>query len=175
MVVLTIFTMQTTFAEGEQITLAKDSLLRKDPLRVVISSYFTLTNALSDDDEKTAAIAANQILLSITRVSSDKLSKSQKAVWIKYMDKLSYDAGRIKSATNIDQQREYFMSLSKNMFEVVKSFKTNTNDLYYQYCPMANDGKGAYWVTDIQKISNPYFGKQMAGCGSTKETINANK
>ena len=44
------------------------------------------------------------------------------------------------------------------MFAVEKAFNTNAVTLYYQFCPMANDGQGAYWVSEREKISNPYMG-----------------
>ena len=42
---------------------------------------------------------------------------------------------------------------------------------YYQFCPMANNDKGAYWFSETEEIRNPYFGDTMMGCGETKETI----
>jgi Cu(I)/Ag(I) efflux system membrane fusion protein len=42
---------------------------------------------------------------------------------------------------------------------------------YYQYCPMANRDKGAYWFSETDEIRNPYFGEDMLGCGETRETL----
>ncbi|WP_233789431.1 hypothetical protein [Sphingobacterium sp. HMA12] len=43
--------------------------------------------------------------------------------------------------------------------------------VYYQHCPMYNDGKGAHWLSKQKAIDNPYLGKSMPTCGSTVETI----
>ena len=43
--------------------------------------------------------------------------------------------------------------------------------VYYQFCPMAFDSKGAYWLSESNSIQNPYFGKKMIDCGETKETL----
>ena len=44
--------------------------------------------------------------------------------------------------------------------------------VYYQFCPMAINNKGAYWLSELKSIRNPYFGEQMMNCGETKETLN---
>jgi len=62
------------------------------------------------------------------------------------------------------------MSLSKNMYELIKVSKSET-PVYYQHCPMANDGKGANWLSKENAIKNPYYGSQMLTCGSIVETI----
>jgi len=41
--------------------------------------------------------------------------------------------------------------------------------LYRQYCPMAFQNKGAYWLSSEKKIMNPYFGDKMLHCGVVKE------
>ena len=39
------------------------------------------------------------------------------------------------------------------------------------FCPMAFDGKGAYWITESREIRNPYFGEKMLNCGEVKEKL----
>ena len=39
------------------------------------------------------------------------------------------------------------------------------------FCPMANDGKGAIWISEPQDIKNPYLGKAMPTCGTIKEEM----
>ena len=62
------------------------------------------------------------------------------------------------------------MSLSKNMYELIKVVKP-AETVYYQFCPMANDGKGANWLSKESGVKNPYYGSQMLSCGKTVETI----
>jgi Cu(I)/Ag(I) efflux system membrane fusion protein len=35
---------------------------------------------------------------------------------------------------------------------------------------MAFDNKGAFWLSEIEEIRNPYFGKEMLSCGEVIET-----
>ena len=84
--------------------------------------------------------------------------------------KLKFDAQHIKENRDPEHQRGHFMSLSKNMYELIKAAKP-AETIYYQFCPMANDGKGANWLSKESAIKNPYYGSQMLSCGSTVETI----
>ena len=43
--------------------------------------------------------------------------------------------------------------------------------VYNQYCPMADDNKGAYWLSNDKNVLNPYFGSAMLACGSVKQVI----
>jgi Cu(I)/Ag(I) efflux system membrane fusion protein len=53
----------------------------------------------------------------------------------------------------------------------VKTFGLLDDTVYYQYCPMANSDQGAYWLSEIKEIKNPYFGEEMLSCGETRETF----
>ena len=141
-----------------------------NPLATVYSDYFNLKNALAKDDGKTAQTAAQALYDDIAKVPMNKLSADQHEVWMKYEKKLSFDAEHIKGIDENKHQREHFVSLSKNMHEVMKVIKGD-KVVYYQHCPMYNKGKGANWLSLESKISNPYYGKSMSSCGSTAETI----
>ena len=39
------------------------------------------------------------------------------------------------------------------------------------HCPMANNGKGADWLSKENEVKNPYYGSMMLGCGKVTETI----
>lgn len=141
----------------------------------IMTAYLNLKNALTIDNADSAMSAAKSLYKAIDKMPMEGLSADKHKIWMQYSEKLSYDADHIKSTTDIEHQREHFVSLSKNMYAVAKAFNTNTAKIYYQFCPMANDGKGAYWVSEKEEIHNPYMGKQMPSCGSTKETVSPAK
>ena len=43
--------------------------------------------------------------------------------------------------------------------------------VYYQYCPMAFNNKGAYWLSNQSVIRNPYFGNEMLECGKVEDSV----
>ena len=76
-----------------------------------------------------------------------------------------------KNKSDIDQQRAYFATLSKDISTLIANFGT-TKHLYQDYCPMYNEGKSGYWISEMKEIKNPYYGKKMHKCGETVEKIN---
>lgn len=141
-----------------------------NPLSEVYTAYFGLKDALTKDDGNTAAAKAKELFKAIDAVKMDKLKTDEHTVWMKYMEKLSFDAEHIKGVTENEHQREHFASLSKNMHEVMKAIKPDYT-VYFDFCPMYNNNKGANWLSKESTIKNPFYGSQMLTCGSVKETI----
>jgi hypothetical protein len=80
-------------------------------------------------------------------------------------------ATKLAAAKNIEEQRLLFSAMSDQMASLVKGGQLSSGLLYLEYCPMANNNEGAYWLSNEKQIRNPYFGDAMLKCGSVKETI----
>lgn len=136
----------------------------------VITSYIDLKNTLFTGDAIAAAAKAKIFNGQIAAISTKNMPADQQGVWKNNVDKLSFDSRHISEVTAIDHQREHFASLSKNLYSVLKTFKVNSQVIYWQYCPM----KKASWLSETAAIKNPYYGKSMADCGKTTATLKAN-
>lgn len=79
-------------------------------------------------------------------------------------------AQKIAQSDNINEQRTTFQDLSAAM-ENMLSGQLSSGEVYKQFCPMAFEGKGAYWLSSSKEIRNPYYGDKMLKCGSVKDTI----
>ena len=139
-------------------------------LTAVFDNYFALKDALVKTDGATASAKAAVILTALDAVEMGKLKMEEHTVWMKIEKGLKTDAQHIKENKDTEHQREHFMSLSKSMYELITVAKP-AETVYYQFCPMANDGKGANWLSKESAIKNPYYGSQMLTCGKTIETI----
>lgn len=139
-------------------------------LTTVFDSYFLLKDALVKSDGNVASAKAKDLQTAINAVKMDKLPMNVHTIWMKVLNGVKEDAEHINATKEIAHQREHFMSLSKNMYELIKVAKP-TELVYYQFCPMANDGKGANWLSKETGVKNPYYGSQMLTCGRTVETI----
>jgi hypothetical protein len=81
------------------------------------------------------------------------------------------EASKVSSGATLDAQRLAFSSLSNEMAKLVKGAKLSSGTLYVDYCPMANNNAGAFWLSNDKAIKNPYFGDKMLTCGMVKETL----
>jgi len=139
-------------------------------LDAVFEYYFSLKDALVKSDPKSASSLAKDLLSNINTVNMNKLSIEEHAVWMKVLNDLKSNADIISTSINIEIQRNAFMDVSATIYDLLKVSKQET-PIYYQHCPMYNDGKGANWLSKENAVKNPYYGSQMLTCGKTVETI----
>ena len=136
----------------------------------VLHSYIALKDALVKTDGATASVLAKDLIASIDAVNMNELDAATHTQWMKVVNELKEDAEHITETKEISHQRDHFITLSKNLYAVIKVSKIGT-PVFYQFCPMANKGKGANWLSLENKIKNPYYGNQMLSCGRVVETI----
>ena len=137
----------------------------------MVSQYLKIKNALTNDNGKEAANAANAFVESMGKMETTSLGGDKKKTWDNIADDAKEMAEHIgKNAGKLDHQREHFDMLSKDMYDMVKAFGAGQT-LYQDFCPMYNDNKGATWLSETKEIKNPYLGTKMPTCGSVKEEI----
>ncbi|MCL1641493.1 mercury transporter [Elizabethkingia sp. HvH-WGS333] len=149
---------------------AEKSMQNMSQLSGFFDNYFSIKDALTKDNSQIASSKAADLASIIKSVQMDKLSATEHTVWMKVMNTLLSNAEGISKTKDISKQRNAFVLLSKNVYELAKVSKQNT-PVYYQHCPMFNNGKGADWLSKGSAIKNPYYGTKMSTCGSTTETI----
>ena len=91
--------------------------------------------------------------------------------WMVYVAPIESSLTEIAGSGDIEAQRKAFTTVSDNLYKSIKSFGLVGEDAYYTYCPMAFDNQGAHWLSDNDKIRNPYFGDKMLTCGHVKEKL----
>ena len=77
----------------------------------------------------------------------------------------------ITENVDVAHQRKQFQVLSDKLIAMVKNFDKVNSKLYVQFCPMADNNNGAYWLSKDEKVINPYFGEAMLRCGEVKQVI----
>jgi septum formation topological specificity factor MinE len=142
----------------------------RDELAPVIEKYFEIKNALVKTDGKSASAKAKELTAAIKNVQMDKLTAGQHTIWMAVKSGLAEDAEHISDTGDAKHQRDHFVTLSTAIYKLQKVSKTAV-PVYYQFCPMANGGKGANWLSKEKAVKNPYYGSQMLSCGKTVETI----
>lgn len=142
----------------------------QNELSVVFEKYFEIKDALVGTNGKSAAEKAKELTTAIKNVNMDKLTTEQHAVWMNVQKDLAEGAEHISGTANTELQRGHFVTLTTAIYKLQKVSKTEV-PVYYQFCPMANGGKGANWLSKEKPIKNPYYGSQMMSCGKTVEIM----
>ena len=142
----------------------------ENQLKVVFDNYFLVKDALITSNGNSTASASKKLVSAINNVKMDKLDMDVHMVWMKVVNTIQKDAENIANTKDVKIQRDHFTSLSKEIYTLIKISKYE-NPVYYQFCPMFNDGKGANWLSKENAVKNPYYGSMMLNCGKTVETI----
>lgn len=141
-------------------------------LKEVVNAYIELKNALVNDNAARADKAAAKMRQKVVAVDGSLLKGEGESAWQQHASLYSDKLAEMQHVEGLDEKRSYFSHISEIMYCTVKSFDLKEDkELYVTYCPMAFDGKGAYWIAETKEISNPYFGAKMMKCGEVKEEL----
>ncbi len=151
-----------------QISVSKDA---KQSLIPLLNSYLVLKNALVADDLSKAKSAAIKLNKDLKKISMSVFKSNSHQSWMTISSNLSKELQHVEHVKNIEELRVIFQDVSTNVISLTESFKPNESLLYVQFCPMVNNDKGAYWLSEDKKVTNPYYGQSMLTCGETKRTI----
>ncbi|RAJ79907.1 uncharacterized protein DUF3347 [Chitinophaga dinghuensis] len=144
-----------------------------DSLNQVMTAYYSLSAAMVKADTAGATVAGQALKQHV-----DSLPYIQLQMDSAHLANLSGIGGSISAElvglqgeTGIEGKRESFQMVSDMLFDLVKATGFKGHTVYRQFCPMAFDDKGAYWLSETRKITNPYFGAKMLDCGSTNDSL----
>ena len=140
-------------------------------LKTIVDHYLHIKNALINNSGGDAADGGKAMADAMSKVDKSVFTAEQKKLYDGIEDDLKEHAEHIgKNANDIDHQREHFVMMSEDVYDLVKAFGGGQT-LYHDHCPMANDQKGAMWLSETKEIKNPYFGGKMNECVKVMEVI----
>jgi Cu(I)/Ag(I) efflux system membrane fusion protein len=140
-------------------------------LNTVFEQYNVLKDAFVQSDVNKVKQAAGNMEKSLSGVDMKLLTGDAHTQWMNNTDKMNNKLKQIQSSGDIEGQRKEFSNLSNELYKTLKDFGLMGKTVFYQFCPMAFNEKGAFWLSTSKEIRNPYFGDQMLTCGETKETL----
>ncbi|WP_320019525.1 efflux RND transporter periplasmic adaptor subunit [Labilibaculum manganireducens] len=143
----------------------------KKQLTGFYNEYLLLTKAFVASDPSLVKPAAESLLSKLSTIDMSLLKGDAHMQWMTNLNVLETKLKAIAASKDIGVQRTAFAPFNQALYKSIKSFGLYKVTTYYQFCPMADDDKGAYWFSNSEEIQNPYFGDMMLGCGEVKETI----
>ena len=143
----------------------------KTQLTKVYDAYLKMNDAFVDSNAKNVANEAKSVIKSINSVDMALLKGDAHMIWMDQLETLNRTINAISKSNDIEKQRHQYIQFNLAFFKSIKMFGLENTATYFQYCPMANNDKGAYWLSNTKDILNPYFGNAMLTCGETKETV----
>lgn len=133
--------------------------LTPEQARQILTRYLAVKDALVQTNGTLAQEVASQMLTTLG-AETDALQ-----------GKMRLDVQAIAGTADPKEQRTHFNSLSDNVYAMLVATKANESPVYRQYCPMAFNNTGAFWLAAEAEVNNPYFGDMMLHCGKVTEEL----
>lgn len=143
----------------------------KKQVNAFLGDYFSLNQMLIEDSLAGARIAAASFANTVSKFEVAGFTAEQLDFYFMESPRLKQGIEAVKESTDIEQARVALATISESMYSLVKAFHPYESTLYYQYCPMARDGKGGNWLSTTKQLVNPYMGQMMLECGRTQEVL----
>ncbi len=143
----------------------------KEALIPLYTAYFQWKDALANDNFAEAQKAASTMNPALEKINMGLFKGDAHNVWMDFQGSLSESLEHVQHLSNIEQLRKSFQTVSATMIEMANTFHPLAETIYVQHCPMADNDKGADWLSKEKEIRNPYFGSSMLTCGEVTKEI----
>jgi len=143
----------------------------QEQLGGVFAAYVLLKDAFVASDGTQVKVASAKVEEILKTVDMKLISGDAHSEWMTYLGSLEGALKEIQATDDLAVQRQAFSGVSASMYSSIKAFGLGGVTAYYDFCPMAFDNAGGFWLSDSKEIKNPYFGDMMLTCGSVKETL----
>ena len=137
----------------------------------LLAGYLKLKNALIEGKEEESLTLTREFAANLQKIEGTGLTGEAADFWQEKKSFLLQHSEEGMEAKSLKLQRENFVYLSDAMIKTVAAFGLQNRTVFVDYCPMANSDKGAYWLSEVAEIRNPYYGDAMLSCGEIVEQI----
>lgn len=145
----------------------------------LLNAYINVKDALVASDAQKASAAAGSLAqaadsLKVNEITGDTTGLIKETA-NSYTGTITASAQALADKKDINAQRKEFEMIADAMWSLTRTVKYTGQKVYWQYCPMAFNDKGAYWMSNERQIRNPYFGSKMLTCGSVEDSLDYSK
>ncbi|MBX2827017.1 MAG: DUF3347 domain-containing protein [Flavobacteriaceae bacterium] len=122
----------------------------------VYNAYNALKTALVNTDPTAAQEKASGLLTAYANLGVEEA--------------LMTAAQTILDSEDVEVQRTAFVDVTSHLEGMLEG-ALKSGAIYKQYCPMAFNNTGGFWLSNTKDIRNPYFGDVMLKCGRVADEI----
>lgn len=133
-------------------------------LDMAVQAYLRMKNALVAGNTDVSSKEAAALVAALKGIDDKLLTGEAANFWLEKKTFLIKHARQSQEAKTLEAKRENFIYLSQPMIKVAEALAA-PGSLFVQFCPMANNDRGAYWLSGEAEVLNPYFGDAMLRCG----------
>jgi Protein of unknown function (DUF3347) len=158
-------------SEAEHASGSEAAAALQEQMVRILQSYLKVKDASVASDAALVKSEAGNLRKVVKAVDAKMISGPALNDWSNYSNNLEMALSEITGSDDIEAQRTAFSALSENLYKSIKAYGLGTMTAYQEFCPMAFNDQGAYWISESKEIRNPYFGDKMLTCGRVTEEL----
>lgn len=165
--------------DPQPLAINKNSSSFNQSYQELMTGYYSLKDALVASDSTKANTASGKLIgladsLKISEIQGDSTGMIKETAKT-FTGTISGSAQALMKESTLEAKRKEFEMISDALWSLTRTVRYDGEKVYYQFCPMAFDNKGAYWLSNQSVIRNPYFGDEMLECGKVEDSVDYRK
>lgn len=173
--------------EQQALVTSKNSVAFNESFEKLLNSYFALKDGLTNYDTAQANAAAKRLVAAADSLKTNEIKGDTTGDIKKTADNfagtISGSAKGLIGEADLTQKKREFNMISDGLYNLIRTVRYDRQKIYHQHCPMAfNDSEDGYWISNSNKIDNPYMGKKhpkykatMEDCGDITDSLDFSK
>lgn len=129
----------------------------------IIGHYQKIAQSLAADTLSGVKAEAHVIVqkAEVLQKQTGSVKRKNPEEWKKILEEVRVGARKLDTE-DLTKTRAAFDALSRPLIRYVNAYEAGQGKYYVAECPMLKKS----WVQTDKKITNPYYGKSMLGCGT---------
>ena len=141
----------------------------------LLQAYYDVKDALVASDMVKVTDASKKLIvaadsLKVDEIKGDSTGKLKEVAKV-FTSNIVSSANNMTGLDDLTTKRREFEQISDVLWNLTRTVRYSGQKVYWQYCPMAFNNKGAYWMSNNRNVRNPYFGEEMLECGSVEDSL----
>jgi hypothetical protein len=163
----------------EPLTLSQNSESFNQEFAKLLASYFSLKESFISGDSVKINSAASKLMvdadsLNVTDLHGDTSGTIRENAQY-FTGTISGSANAIRGEVQLEDKLKELDMITDALWSLTRTVKYDRQKIYYLFCPMAFDNRGAYWLSDNREVRNPYFAGKMPDCGEVTDSVDYSK
>ncbi len=139
-------------------------------LTAILETYLQIHAALVDADEPAARDAMRTLDQELAAFDAADAPTEVRDAWDQDRREMRSHLAHFDALDDLKNVRQEFNTVSQVLAYSIQQFGVD-GPVYRQFCPMAFDEDGAYWLSRDETITNPYLPEDMLRCGEVVEQL----
>ncbi|HMC86237.1 MAG TPA: DUF3347 domain-containing protein [Chitinophagaceae bacterium] len=168
------------------LTASKNSEAFNASFEKLLNGYFSLKDGITNYDTAKANAAAKELTvfadsLTTSEIKGDSTGDIRKTAE-NFAGTISGSAKGLVGETDLIKKKREFQMISEALYNLVRTVRYDRQKLYHEHCPMAFGDEEAWWLSNSNKIVNPYLGTKhpkykgaMIDCGDITDSLDYSK